>query len=429
MAELAINGGKPVIPEKNEQLFHWPIVTDEDIQAVTMVLKAGKMSGSDITKAFEKEYAAWNGTEYALGTCNGTAALVEAMWACGIGAGDEIIAPSLTYWASALPALSLGASVNFADIDPETLCIDPDDIEHRIGPRTKAIVVVNYASTPADWDRIAPIARKHNLYLIEDNSHAHGALYKGRMCGSLADISAASLMSGKSLAVGEAGMVTTSNRQLIERCIAFGHYERTGMPSNYNPVDAQIHEPDLVPYRGMPIGGVKHRMNQTCSAMGRVQLKHYPERIAEISRAMNYYCDCIDAIPGLRGIRAPYENSTNGGWYACKCHYDPARMKGVPAAKFCEAVRAEGCDIYAGANRPMHVHEIFHSLDFFRQGKPTMLAFGQRDVRQGAGSLPKTERVAETVISMPWFKHFDRAAIDLHVAAVAKVAGHLDELI
>ena len=428
MAVLAINGGKPVIETKDESLFHWPIVTDEDIRAVAEVLKDGSMSGSNITKTFEKEYAAWNGTEYALGTCNGTAALVEAMWACGVGAGDEIIAPSLTYWASALPALSLGASVNFADVDPETLCIDPDDIEHRIGPRTRAIVVVNYASTPADFDRIIPIARKHKLYVIEDNSHAHGALYKGRMCGSLSDISAASLMSGKSLAAGEAGMVTTSDRKLLERCIAYGHYERTGTPSNYNPVDAQIHDPELLPYRGMPIGGVKHRMNQTCAAMGRVQLKHYPERIAEISRAMNYYCDCIAAIPGLRGIRAPYEKSTNGGWYACKCHYDPAQMKGVTAARFCEAVSAEGCQIFPGANRPMHVHEIFHSLDFFRQGSPTMLSFGQRDVREKAGDLPVTERVADTVISMPWFKHFDRAAIDRHVAAVAKVAAHLDEL-
>ena len=112
MAVLAINGGKPVIEKENEKLFHWPIVTQEDIQAVTEVLEAGSMSGSDITKQFEKEYAAWNGTKYALGTCNGTAALLAAMWACGVGAGDEVIAPALTYWATALPAISLGANAD-----------------------------------------------------------------------------------------------------------------------------------------------------------------------------------------------------------------------------------------------------------------------------------------------------------------------------
>ena len=429
MAVLAINGGKPVIEKKNEKLFHWPIVTDEDIQAVTDVLKEGCMSGTHITKQFEKEYAAWNGTEYALGTCNGTAALAASMWACGIGAGDEVIAPSLTYWATALPALSLGASVNFADSEPESLGIDPNDIEHRIGPRTKAIIVVNYASLPADWDAIMAIARKHGLYVIEDNSHAHGTLYKGRMCGSLADISAASLMSGKSLAAGEAGMITTSNRVLYERCVAFGHYERTGLPSNYNPADAQVHEADLLPYRGMPIGGVKHRMNQTCAAMGRVQLKYYPERIAEISKAMNYFCDAIDQLPGLKGLRSHFENSTNGGWYACKGSYNATELKGLPCARFCEALRAEGVDTYAGANRPMHLHNIFQDLDFFRQGKPTMLAFGQRDVRPKQGTLPFAENTPNTLWALPWFKHFDTASIDLHVAAIEKIVKNVDELL
>ncbi|MBQ7394856.1 MAG: DegT/DnrJ/EryC1/StrS family aminotransferase [Lentisphaeria bacterium] len=429
MAVLAINGGKPVIEKENEKLFHWPIVTQEDIQAVTEVLEAGSMSGSDITKQFEKEYAAWNGTKYALGTCNGTAALLAAMWACGVGAGDEVIAPALTYWATALPAISLGASVNFTDIQPDTLGMDPEDIEHRIGPRTKAIIVVNYAALPADWDPIMAIARKHNLYVIEDNSHAHGAIYKGRMCGSIADISAASLMSGKSLAAGEAGMITTDNRVLYERCIAFGHYERTGMPSNYNLVDAQVHEEDLLPFRGMPMGGVKHRMNQTCAAMGRVQLKYYPERIAEIDKAMNYFCDGIEHIPGVKGLRTKFENSTQGGWYACKGSYNAEAMKGVSCAKFCEAVMAEGCTARPGGNMPMHLHKVFHDLDFFRQGKPTVLAFGQRDVRQGAGTLPVTENTPDTIWSLPWFKHFDKAAIDLHIAAVEKVAANLDELI
>jgi len=187
MSKLAVNGGTKVIQEDFESLFHWPIVTSEDIQAVTEVLEAGTMSGNEISKIFEQEYAAWNGTKYALSTANGTAALTAAFWACGIGAGDEVICPSMTYWASCTAIVKLGATVNFADIDEE-LNIDPDDIEHRIGPRTKAIIVVNYGAQPAKWQQIRAIADKHHLLIIEDNSHAQGALYQGKMCGALGDI-------------------------------------------------------------------------------------------------------------------------------------------------------------------------------------------------------------------------------------------------
>ena len=173
------------------------------------VLRAGNMSDWDLTQQFEREWAAYQGTHYALAHCNGTAALLAAMWAVGLGRGDEMIAPSLTYWASATQVMSLGATPVFADIDPVTLCIDPNDIEHRITPRTKAIMVVHYCGHPADMDPIVAIARQHNLKVIEDVSHAHGSLYKGRMCGSLGDVSAMSMMARKSFAIGEAGMLCT----------------------------------------------------------------------------------------------------------------------------------------------------------------------------------------------------------------------------
>jgi len=149
---LAILGGpKAVTVTPPDDLFHWPIVTEEDEWAVVEVLRAGSMSGTDITKQFELEYAAWQGTEFALAYCNGTAALQGAMFGVGLGRGDELIAPSLTYWASALQTFSLGASVVFADNNPETVCIDPNDIEHRITriPRLSwwcTIVVI-----PATW--------------------------------------------------------------------------------------------------------------------------------------------------------------------------------------------------------------------------------------------------------------------------------------
>jgi len=407
--------------EHNQDIFHWPIVTDEDEQAVLAVLRAGTMSGTDITKQFEREFADYVGTRYALGTCNGTAALQETFWACGVGIGDEVICPSMTYWASCTSALALGASLNFADIDPETLCIDPDDIEHRICDRTKAIVVVHYAGYPADMDRIMAIAHRHSVKVIEDVSHAQGSLYKGKMCGSLGDIAGTSMMAGKSLVVGEGGMVTTNNRELLERCIAFGHYERTAK-SNYAVPSEQIKSENLNLYTGVPLGGVKHRMNQVCSAMGRVQLKHYPRRIAEIQKAMNYFWDRLEGVPGIRAHRVkPDTDSTMGGWYNAHGLYRAEELNGLSCEKFCERVTAAGVPIQCGANFPLHLHPVFHNFDFLHTGKPAMTAFSARDVRQGKGSLSVTERMHDLTFSIPWFKHFIPTIIDQYVEVFKRV--------
>jgi dTDP-4-amino-4,6-dideoxygalactose transaminase len=253
----------------------------------------------------------------------------------------------MTYWASAAPVLQLGAAVHFADIERDTLCIDPDDIEHRIGPKTRAIIVVHYAGYPCDMDRIMPIAKKHGVKVIEDVSHAQGTLYKGRKVGTFGDIAPMSLMAGKSFAIGEAGVMVTNDRMLYERCIAYGFYERTGVKSNYNDADAQITSDQLLEFAGAPIGGAKHRMNQTCAAMGRVQLKYYPERIVEIQKAMNRFWDLLEGVPGLRAHRPAKESgSTMGGWYNARGLYAAEELGGLPSAKFCEAVTV-GCSALA----------------------------------------------------------------------------------
>jgi perosamine synthetase len=167
MAEkLALFGGPKSVQSDPGDIFTWPIITKEDEDAVLDVLHRRAMSGTDITKQFEKEFAKWQGTEYALAFSSGTAAIQTAMFACKVGVGDEIIAPSVTYWASALQAYSLGATPVFAEIDTDSLCIDPNDIEHRITDRTKAIVVVHYLGHPADMDPIMEIAQKHNIKVI-----------------------------------------------------------------------------------------------------------------------------------------------------------------------------------------------------------------------------------------------------------------------
>ena len=429
MSALAINGGEKTVTIDPGDMFTWPIVTQEDEAAVLDVLRAGAMSGTGVTKQFEQEFAAWMGMDHALGYCNGTAALRAAMWAVGLGAGDELICPSMTYWASCTQALTLGATVNFADIERDSLCIDPDDIEHRIGPRTKAILVVHYAGHPADMDAIMAIAGKHGVAVIEDVSHAHGSLYQGTKVGTIGDIAAMSMMAGKSFAIGEAGMMVTNRRDLFERCCAWGHYERTGVATLYNPASSQITDEGLKRFAGIAMGGHKDRMNQTCAAMGRVQLKHYDARIAAIQAAMNRFWDALEGLPGVRAHRPPADTgSTMGGWYTARGLYRAEELGGLPCASFCEALKAEGFGTGPGANYPLHLHPLFHEADLFGQGKPTVIAFGQRDVRQGPGSLPVSESIKDICFGVPWFKHDRPEIIDAYAAAVRKVVAHADEI-
>lgn len=418
---LALFGGPKAVRDDPGDLFTWPIVTPEHEEAVLEVLRRGAMSGGDVTREFEREYAAWQGSAYALGCSTGTAALQEAMFGCKIGVGDEIICPSLTFWASVLPCFSLGATVVFADVDPETLCIDPADLERRISPRTKAVVVVHYLGHPAEMDAIMAIARRHGVKVIEDVSHAHGARYQGRQVGTFGDVAAASLMSGKSLAIGEAGILTTDDREIYERALAFGHYERFG---------EDVETLDLRPFAHLPLGGYKHRMHQLSSAMGRVQLRHYDEQMAEIQEAMNYFWDLIEEVPGIRPHRPRKgSGSTMGGWYGAHGHYRPEELGGLSVTRFAEAVRAEGAPCRPGVNAPLHLHPLFNTADVYGHGRPTRLAHADRDVRQPQGSLPVTERAGALTYSVPWFKHVRRDLIEQHAEAFRKAAEHYEELL
>jgi len=416
---LALLGGPKAVQSAPGDLFTWPIITQEDEQAVLDVLRIGGMSGTDVTVQFEQDLAEWHGVRHALCHNTGTAALVASMWACGVGVGDEIIAPSLTYWASALPVFSLGGTVVFADVCADTITIDPADIEHRITDRTKAIVPVHYAGHPSDMDPIMEIAGRHGLKVIEDVSHAQGGLYKGRLLGTIGHIGAMSIMSGKSLACGEGGFLITNDDELYERAVAFGHYERTG----------QLEHPTLKPFAGLPWGGAKFRMHQLSSAVGRVQLRHYRARMEEIQRAMNHFWDLLEVVPGIRPHRpAKDSGSTMGGWYAAHGLYRAEEIGGLDIQRFVEAVRAEGAPTNAGANFPLHLHPLLNEADIYGHGKPTRIANSNRDLRQGRGSLPVTESIPTTCYSVPWFKHYRPDVVAEYALAFRKAAEHADEL-
>lgn len=414
MSQLALLGGKPALAEAYPELFAWPIVTPAMESAVLDVLRQGTMSGTALTKEFERGYAEWMGVDYALASVNGTASILEALWALGIGAGDEVICPSATYWASALPVFSLGAKVVFADIEPDTLCLDPASVEAHITPRTRAVVVVHHVAHPADMDPLMEVARRHKLKVLEDVSHAQGGLYKGRYLGTFGDVGVCSLMTGKSFAIGEGGIFYTRDREIYERGLLWGHYERLG------EIKA-LKLPEEV--GALPWGGVKGRLNQMASAIGLVQLQKYPAEMAEIEEANYYFSQAITRLPGL-GMHYPrWEKSNKAGWYGARLFYHGDELGGLSAKRFAEALSAEGVGASAGGNRPLHQCGLLQSTDVYHSGQPTNLTAFNGE------SLPVTEAYNNRVIHIRPFKRFRREIIDLHIAAVAKVVEQHRELL
>jgi len=418
VSKLALLGGEPVFTEKTPQeLFKWPIITQEDLDAVTYVTVNNRFSGTEITTEFEKEFAKWQGRKHAVAFTNGTMSLAAAMFAVGLSEGDEIICPTKTYWASIAQAAYFGAKAVFCNIDDE-MVMDPVDLERRITPRTKAIMVVHYMAYPCDMDAIMDIANRHNLYVIEDVSHAHGSLYKGKKCGNFGHIAAMSMMSQKLFAAGELGILVTDDTRLYERAMAYGHYERNN--------DNLIHESEeLRDYFHMPLGAVKGRVNQLCAALARVQLKYFDERCAEVNRAMNYFFDGVEGLPGIKPRRVDgSDGSSMGGFYVPKLMYKPQELEGLSAARFAAAVQAEfngAANCSSGANFNLHKHKYFTAFDPLHSTAP------RTDVDAADATLDSAEDLY--CVSVPWFKHLDKEWIDLYICAYKKVVENYQDLL
>ena len=218
---LAIAGGKPVI---EKPLPGWPRFTEEIIKAAMEPLKTGKVNywTGNIGMEFEKRWADWNGVRFAISTTNGTSALHTALGGLGIGPGDEVITTPYSFIASSFCVVQAGAIPVFADVKREDHCIDPEDVEEKISPRTRAIIPVHLYGNVCDMDEIMKIAREHSLYVIEDCAEAHGGTYKGKKVGSIGDVGAFSFCQNKTFTTGgEGGMVTTNNEEVAWRCRSF----------------------------------------------------------------------------------------------------------------------------------------------------------------------------------------------------------------
>ena len=288
---LAIAGGQPVL--RRSDYRNWPLITADDRSFINEVLDTGIVAGGTApqSSALEKEWAAYVGAKHCLTTVSGTSALHMSLAAFGIGPGDEVITSAFTFLASASCVLHQNAIPVFVDIDPRTYCMDPAKLEAAITPRTKAIIPVHIQGLPADMDPIMAIAKKHNLFVIEDACQAHGAEYKGRKVGTIGQIGTFSLNNTKNLCGGEGGLFVTDDENLLKKGVllrCFGD------------------EVDEVSHRRIynaSILGYMYRNQELPAALARGQLKHLDENNAvRIANANNLTRE----LARLPGVIPPY---------------------------------------------------------------------------------------------------------------------------
>lgn len=306
-------------------------IEEDDIQAVIEVLKSDYLTTGPKIAEFEKMVADYVGAKYAVAISNGTAALHAACFAAGIGEGDEVITTPLTFAASSNCVLYCGGTPVFADVDPKTYNIDPEDIKRKITARTKAIIAVHLAGQPCDMDAIHAIAEEHNLIVIEDGAHALGSEYKGKKVGALSDMTTFSFHPVKPITTGEGGMIVTDDEQLYEKLVLFRSHGITRdenlMTRNEGPWF----------YQQLELG-YNYRMTDIQCALGCSQMKkidRFLERRRElVKRYEKAFADCSNIV-------TPYQlPETNSGW-----HLYIVQVKNCDRREVFEALRREGIGV------------------------------------------------------------------------------------
>ena len=359
---LAINGGPKTVPEGLEK--PWPPITQDDIDAVVGVLKSGVLWGptEEQVTGLQREFADYVGARHALVVNSGTAALHAAVVAAGVGPGDEVITPAYSFWATAQAILAHNGIPVFSDIDPETMNMDPADIEARITDRTKALMPVHVHGLCADMDPINEVARKHNLKVIEDAAQAIGASYKGTSAGILGDVAGFSLNGSKNLPAGEGGIVTTNDDEMFQRARQMAMFGEEAVPKgSIRLYDAQIM-------------GFNYRNHEMADAFCRSFLKRF-DHLQDLRRAN---CEYLSAeLAGIKGVKPPA--TTEGyvhAWHLYKVRLYPEDicLGDVHPKRFRWAVQkalyAEGVNVFEWHNMPVPAQRIFLNKDAYGQGAP-----------------------------------------------------------
>lgn len=306
-------------------------IEQDDIQAVGDVLKSDFLTTGPKIAEFEQTVADYVGAKYAVAISNGTSALHAACFAAGIGPGDEVITTPLTFAASANCVLYCGGTPVFADVDPKTYNIDPEDIRRKITDRTKAIIAVHLAGQPCDMDAIHSIAREHGLIVIEDGAHALGSVYKGKKVGSMSDMTTFSFHPVKPITTGEGGMIVTDNEDFYKKMILFRSHGITRDDSMMTRNDGPWF------YQQFDLG-YNYRITDIQCALGCSQMKKLDRFLARrkeiVARYNEAFADCDNII-------TPYQLSdTESGW-----HLYIVQVKNCDRRKVFENMREKGIGV------------------------------------------------------------------------------------
>lgn len=407
----AVLGGPATVTADHASANRWPILTEDDEQAVLRVMRDGNLSFHPEVQALEGDYARLTGRRHALAHNNGTAALLAAFFALDLQPGDEVLVPTATWWASVLPMLWVGLVPVFCDSEEERLGIDPEDIARKITGRSRAIVVVHLWGMPSKMTRILELARKHDLRIIEDASHTHGAVWRGRPCGSLGDISVFSLQNDKLAPAGEGGMLLTDDPDYHERAICLGDIQRIyGLQS----VNRRFAATSF---------GIKTRIAPLSAAVGRVQFRHLAEHNATRRENLIHLSAGLEALDCFHTFMPPVHIERT--YFEYIIHYDEGKG-GLPIDLLVAALCAEGCEVSAPR------YPLLHEQPFFTEGHwRRILRVDQRndDIDYDPNGFSRTRNFSRGLLRLPTFASGDRTILDQYLTAFGKVLASKDAIL
>jgi dTDP-4-amino-4,6-dideoxygalactose transaminase len=354
-------------------------IDDEDIAAVVAALKSDWLTTGPLVEEFELALEKVVGAP-CISVSSGTAALHCAYAAIGLGPGDEIITPPITFVATQATAALFGTKIVFADVQSDTANIDPKAVEAAITPRTKAIVAVDFAGHPADLDELRVIADKHKIYLIEDAAHSIGSTYKAYPVGSIADITTFSFFPTKNLTTGEGGAVASIHPELLERARRFSRQGLVRNPSefkitNQGPWHQEVHE-----------FGLNYRLPDILCALGISQLKRLEDSKAKKKAVFEKY---VQELCRFQEINLPTEGSNvTVNWHLFPARFDPLRREAIFSG-----LRKAGVGVQVNYI-PAYWHPVFEEAGFRK------------------GMFPNSDKFYSQEISLPMYSHLNEKDIE-----------------
>lgn len=378
-APLALAGGAPAVTLKPEP---WPQIGAQEIPWMEEVLRSGKWSWvGPHEQAFCQEFAAFIGSQYAIGLANGTVTLQCALQAVGVVPGDEVIMPGLTWVATAQAALDIGANVVLVDIDPETYLLDPQAVAAAITPRTKAIVPVHLYGCMCDMDALGDLARQHDLKIVEDVAHQHGSRWRDVGAGACGDAGSFSFQQSKVLTSGEGGAVTCNDEDVYRAVFALKQVGWTP-PPDMKPAELYGHNYRITEMQCVLLrGGLTRLEAQT--------LKREQNALA--------FAAGLEKLGGPLRAAKRDPRITRQAYYGMTLHFDPASAEGVTRAQYVAALAAEGLSL-SETYEPVYRHpllNLYHSTSPVPYRDPALIQ-NYRDLR-----LPVCERAKnETALIM-----------------------------